>query len=462
MVTRCIVCDEPAGSREHVFPAAFGGRRMNKGIYCETHNKGLGHHVNELLKVLSYFNASLGVRSDHHVVPKPHLIETPEGERYQLLEDNIQIAPPRPLTETPELIGREATLAFSTIAQRDKWITQQKALGFEFTSVAQGPSRTEYFTTPFRQHFEFGSEPFRRAIAYLALTHLAHYFPDVARQEGLSSFIKCIMGEEVVGHRVWWVDPALVSIPTSKSFQSVHSVVISPSEETGRVTALITFFGHLCLGVDLGATNIGYKEIITTLIDPLSERAGPEKDILVIREESTLNLPSPDDGKVYISQVVNGKRENPVAQILTSLQKRHLNALAHRLLPQLKSTHGKAKHEQWDVVQKLIDEQGQRILNLLARGITMVLEEGIPLPAPMLAALENAIVEDPDSAHGLAEKTMHYLSLAKAAVTQEIIRHLDEGTLDEEKLILLLADGPGIATITKPVMHEVINSTPLR
>ncbi|MGN2436455.1 hypothetical protein [Pseudomonas syringae] len=63
------MCGNPAGSREHVFPAAFGGRRKNKGIYCEDHNEGLGHHVKELMKALSYFNASLGVRSDHYDAP---------------------------------------------------------------------------------------------------------------------------------------------------------------------------------------------------------------------------------------------------------------------------------------------------------------------------------------------------------------------------------------------------------
>lgn len=461
MAAQCIVCDSPAGSREHVFPAALGGRRMNKGIYCEKHNGELGHHVTELLKALSYFNASLGVRSDHHKIPKPHLIETPEGDRYQLLEDSIELAPPRSLTETPELLGKEATLAFASIQQRDQWIAQQKARGFEFKSATTGPSKTEYFTTPLKQRFEFGSEAFRRAIAYLALTHLAHYFPSIARRNDLSSIIQYVRGEEEVEDRVWWIDPTSVTVPTNDSFQSMHSVVISLSEATGKVTALVTLFGYLCLGVYLGTTNIDKDKSITTLIDPLSEHAAPEKDILKISQESSLELPPKEDSKIWLSKVVSGEVDNPVAQILTSHHKKHLSALVSRLLPLLKSTKNKDKAEQLSLIKELVDEQGQRILNQLTKGLELLAAES-ELPANVRAAFESAIAEDPNSDYGLANKSMHYLSLAKAAVTNEIIRHLDEDTLDEENLALLLSDGPGIALVTQAVTAEIIYSLPLR
>lgn len=434
---------------------------MNKGIYCEKHNGELGHHVTELLKTLSYFNASLGVRSDHRKIPKPHLIETAEGDRYQLLEDSIELAPPRALTETPELLGKEATLAFASIPQRDKWIAQQKAQGFEFKSAIAGPSKIEYFTTPFKQHFEFGSEAFRRAIAYLALTHLAHYFPNIVRRNDLSSIIRCVMGEEEVEDRVWWIDPGSVTVPTNDSFQSMHSVVISLSEKTGEVTALVTLFGYLCLGVYLGTTDIDKNKSMTTLIDPLSEHAAPEKDIFEISQDSSLVLPSPTDGKSWLSKVINGEVDNPVVKILNTHFERHFNALANRLLPLLISTKDKDKDDQLNLVKGLVDEQGQRILNQLSKGLNLI-SSGAELPANVRAAFESAIEEDPSSDYGLANKSMHYLSLAKAAVTNEIIRHLDEDTLDKENLILLLADGPGIALVTQAVTAEIINSAPLR
>jgi hypothetical protein len=40
MPKTCIICGKRAGSHEHTFPAALGGRRTNKGSYCGLHNNG--------------------------------------------------------------------------------------------------------------------------------------------------------------------------------------------------------------------------------------------------------------------------------------------------------------------------------------------------------------------------------------------------------------------------------------
>ena len=40
MLKQCIICGNCAGSREHLFPAALGGRRICNSIYCNIHNQG--------------------------------------------------------------------------------------------------------------------------------------------------------------------------------------------------------------------------------------------------------------------------------------------------------------------------------------------------------------------------------------------------------------------------------------
>lgn len=459
MATICIMCDKPAGSREHVFPAAFGGRRMNKGIYCDEHNRGLGHHVAELLKVLGYFNASLGVRSDHYDEPKPHVLGLPEGQRYQLLLDNIEVAPPPPLSQTPELIGKKTTLAFSSVSQKDRWMTEQRKKGYQFLSAEVGEARTEYFSTPLHQHFEFGSEPFRAAVAYVALTLLAHHYPDLVRDDSLSSIRRCVLAEEPVGDRVWWVDPSRISIPADSSFQNAHSVMIDISRNGGNVTGVVSFFNHLCLAVDLGVVTPGTAQRLTILIDPLAQRPGRNKDVLEIRDDEPLDVPSLAEGRAYLQQVVSKQRPNPVQEILTELRDKHMRVLVHSLLPRLMAASETNSAERLHLVRTIVDEQGQRILNLLTHGIEMMLKELSGLPASTQAALKEAIVEDASTKHGLADKSMGYLTLAKAAVTAELIRLLSAGSLDEEALTLLFGDGLGIATATKPVVNSLIRST---
>lgn len=462
MALDCIMCGNPAGSREHVFPAAFGGRRKNKGIYCDDHNKGLGHHVKELMKALSYFNATLGVRSDHHDAPQPHQITQLNGQRLQALHDNIQVAPPPPLSHTPAILGKEAVLAFASISQRDRWITEQKKKGFEFLSAVTGESRTEYFPTAISQRLEFGSDEFRCALAYVALTLLSHYFPDVSRHRALSSIKKCVLGEALIGERVWWVDPSRVTVLGDSSFPHVHSVVIEVSGATGRATALITLFKHLCLAVNLGVLPPGAEKRITVLIDPLAQSARPNKDVLEISGGSLLTLPTPEEGRKYLQQMVNQERPNPASEILREHRDIHMARLVEDILPRFLAAQEMSTAERLHHVRAIVDEQGQRILNLVTRGINMVVEEELDLPTPVVEALKLAIVEDSSTKHGMADRSMGYLILAKCAVMTEAIRQLDAGTMNGDTLQQLFGDGLGIATATKPVTTAVIKTTRLR
>ncbi|MNM31874.1 hypothetical protein D3C81_424590 [compost metagenome] len=462
MALDCIMCGNPAGSREHVFPAAFGGRRKNKGIYCDAHNEGLGHHVKALMKALSYFNASLGVRSDHYDAPQPHQIALQNGQRFQALNDNIEVAPPPPLSQTPEILGKETVLAFASIPQRDRWITEQKKQGFEFLSAVPGESRTEYFATGMKQRLEFGSDAFRCALAYVALTLLSHYFPEVSRLAELSSIKKSILGEEPIGDRVWWVDPSRVTVLSDTDFPHVHSVVIEISGETGQAFGLITLFKHLCLAVDLGVLPEAGERRITILINPLAQRAEFCKDVLEIPGGSPLNVPQREDGRKYLQQVINQERPNPAVEILREHREIHMARLVDDLLPRLLAAQAMNAAERLHHVRMIVDEQGQRILNLLKRGIEMMLEKPLGLPPPIIDALKQAIVEDSSTKHGMADRSMGYLILAKAAVMAEAIRHLNAGTMNADTLQRLFGDGLGIAIATKPVTTAVIEFTDLR
>ena len=65
MANTYIVCGQAAGSGEHVFPAALGGRRINKNIYCTTHDNSYSSLVADLANQVDVLNAQLGVVPDH-------------------------------------------------------------------------------------------------------------------------------------------------------------------------------------------------------------------------------------------------------------------------------------------------------------------------------------------------------------------------------------------------------------
>ena len=91
----CIICGGATGSREHVFPAALGGRRVNKGIYCGTHNNGFSPLAAILSSQLTAVNALLGVRPDHSDEPRQLTAINPsDGQAYLLPALNVELASP--------------------------------------------------------------------------------------------------------------------------------------------------------------------------------------------------------------------------------------------------------------------------------------------------------------------------------------------------------------------------------
>ena len=130
----CIICGQRAGSREHIFPAALGCRRTNKGIDCGPHNRGFSHLAKIITQQLKSINALLAVRPDHEDSAEPLDYTSPEGERLVIFDGIVKRA------------------------------TSGK------TDSERGP----------HVQLTLGGPDGLRSIAYIALTFFAHHFQDYA------------------------------------------------------------------------------------------------------------------------------------------------------------------------------------------------------------------------------------------------------------------------------------------
>ena len=191
MFKTCIICGSRAGSGEHIFPAAFGGRRTNKGIYCGSHNEAFGRYVSAPLSSLDIVNAAIGVVPDRHDEVRPAPADSADGEQFLVSMGSVKIAPPRPLKETPELVGKEVVLTFADQGQAAKWIANQKKAGFDVKVGAFGPVQSRIITKSLRANRVLGSEVSGATTARFT-THIDPLAPhppnDIAelREEGLS------------------------------------------------------------------------------------------------------------------------------------------------------------------------------------------------------------------------------------------------------------------------------------
>ena len=182
------MCNKAAGSHEHVFPAAIGGRRTNKGIYCTLHNNSFGRHVAELQKQLSMLNAILKVRPDRHDEPSSCVFTDKDGDNLSIVGQNIQTAAPPPIEYLHPEPGDKICLKFNSMDQAEHWMEAQKKPGWALSVTNSSELQRHYFAGPIQVQLAFGGKKALQAVGYLALTFFAQYFPAEARQQGLDHF----------------------------------------------------------------------------------------------------------------------------------------------------------------------------------------------------------------------------------------------------------------------------------
>ncbi|WP_257248704.1 HNH endonuclease [Burkholderia cepacia] len=443
MAKTCIICDERADSREHVFPASFGGRRTNNGIYCQKHNNEFGRHVSALLKGLDIVNALVGVIPDRHEEVRPAIVTAASGDRYLVSKDRAMLAPPPPLTETPELVGKEVTLAFADRAQAEEWGERQRAAGYKVDFVGVGPVQSRFFPEPMHAKRVIGDEDFMRAVLYLALTFLAHRFPALARSTYLAGAREAVERDLPTEHQVWWEPPELLNQLPPNPYTYGNTVAISVNAETGKVTALVSFYGEILFGVDLGTHTGESTVLVTTHIDPLAPK--PPHDLQEFRADGRyLVLGSPESGKQYLTDLRNGVA--PVfCETLSSASDTELAAASKTLLPEFLATKVLSPHERADAIFRLLSTQQQRILNLLRGGIEGFAKSTPELPTAVHEALRILVKPDPGASRGMSRECEIALHVATAAMTDAVRQHVDANTLDLDSLVGLLGGGPGVA-----------------
>lgn len=219
----CIICGSAANSREHIFPAALGGMRVNRGIYCEAHNNGFSGLAEVLSQQFGIWNALLGVR-DRERRPRVLNVATSTG-------DEVVVS----------------------------------AAGVRRTTPAADPEGG------INIHHGFGGPEGLAAIGYVALTFFAHHLGDAARQDGLAP-IKAFIQEQSENLFVWWESAITTQGLPANPFAFGHTIILTTSADTGEARALVSLFQTLTFGIALGHVIDAVDHTVTVFIDPHADR----------------------------------------------------------------------------------------------------------------------------------------------------------------------------------------------
>lgn len=410
MPRTCIICGAPANSREHIFPAALGGRRTNRGIYCEAHNNGFSGLAGVLTRQFGPLNAQLGVR-DRDRRPRVVNLTTRAGD-----ELTISVGQVRRANTSP--VDPDAGIQFDQ---------------------------------------NFGGPDGLAALGYVALTFFAHHFGDAARQDGVAP-IKAFIQGQAANEFVWWESEATACDLPANPFAFGHTLILTTAEDTGEARAIISLFQAFTYGVDLGYVAGATSRTITVFIDPHADREPAD-----IQERASdvveISIQKPEPMYAHLERMVfQGHGQDRIQGLQNRIARWVFNTEMEPVLLGLNAVRDLPVNERIRAIQPLVEEQEPRIYRLMCHAVRRLREHTATQPdmEPIVSAMA-VQVELNAQRSALSEEAEIFFARVVAAFIRELSHKLGAEPLDMDYLWDLFSGGQG-AHLAAQTMIEAIRA----
>ncbi|WP_044489857.1 hypothetical protein [Enterobacter sp. R4-368] len=489
MLKTCIICGKAAGSGEHVFPAALGGRRVNRGIYCSSHDNSYSDLVSEIAGQLDFINAYLGVKPDHSKRPKAaYAVHSLTGETVSFTSEDVRFTEPRIISRRHAGEYEETLMVFPDRQSAKRYITEQEASGCQFQPLSR-PTEIPYIIDELSHHRSFGGACGLGAIAYIAQTYFAQEFPDIARTKSLSDFIHYTQAiariatlgggepqpnesEKLIQARhdldaalkafegkepVWW-DFTPTADDRPNHFEFGHRVTVGVDSTDGQIYGRVSLFSVLMFSVCFGTAPKGsLTQEVSFDINPLAEHT-PHDCVKSIVYSASGRVFVPDNPTEKLEEAISsGKQKLLFDNLFQRLEEHQLRKLSRSINADLARCSTMSKFEARNLIDEVLSRQKQAIWRLVISVIgglkTKMVNDGQESIAPLL---DQMIASDVHSASGLTPLAEAFLSLAHAALLTQMEQDSAAGVLNEERIAELMGKGPGLYVVGKMVLSPLI------
>lgn len=461
----CIICGKKAGSREHVFPGAVGGRRTDKGIYCDGHNKAFAPLAEVLTAQLEHFNAPLGVVSDHTKrVRTVAMTDVATGLAVTMNNAVSRLAAPR--FSTPYTPGEAfaGDIHFNSMDEAQAWAAAQRAKGMRVEYGEATPPRPLMLSGA-RGTIDLGGPEAFRAVGYVGQTFLAHLYPEAARAPGLSEFKAWTLkgdGDD----RVWWVfdETADLDGPTmpdratqTRPFAFAHRILVGVDRE-GFAYARVSFFSSLHFAMVFGRVE-GVPETSTVVeIDPLAPAAPADRrtERFAVAKKP---VERPEDlNASFMENVRSGRAVKAIDALLKRIAARDIALAVAALQTRLTDVAALSPSAREARFVGIVEAQLQRYWSIANIALREFIAEGDMRPFRAAGIRLDALVEPdltrPDGLTAIASAGLERVRLAMIARFDAVYA---ENGLDESGLTDLLIGGETRSAILKAMMQPVLD-----
>lgn len=461
MERTCIICGVAANSREHVFPAALGGRRTNKGIYCDTHNGDYSELANIIANQMRFFNSQIGVVGDHQKSTgevKPVLLIDPATKAEMWLTNtSTAYAEPRIVSATSHSKGGSTIeIAANSPEQLEAYVAKLQKKGLNVRIESKGTPGIYYPGTLEGRLDLGGTDTGLRAIAYIAQTFLAHAFPELARLPELAPIKEYTLNNSGKDF-AWWLNPYDEEHdPQRKRFS--HRVIVGHNADDNVIYARISLFGAFHYGVNLGVAATVSSRSVVFVIDPLAKH--PPQDLQKTEYDIAVGYsPKPKNLTKYLGDSIkNGEAKASVDALMRSIQDFQRENLAKKWLQELEETKPTDQETANLFFKRLVSVESGWVLRLIRhsrRNFSQAMSnfENGDIAKILRYYSENDEL-DPYSSDGLSDYGRMLLEISSAALVRKLIDDFFNGELDQDRMEMLLNGGQGLHTVCRVVLDE--------
>lgn len=406
----CIICGEPAGSREHIFPASLGGRRTSKQIYCGPHNHAFGSLAGIVAEQLKVINSLLSVRPDRAYAAVPLLKSTQGGRILEVTAGQVR-----------SVDSEEPT------AERDPI------------------------------SMSFGGSEGLRAITYIALTFFAHHFQDLVRSDNFEDVKAYIQGTDP-NTFAWWESPAFTDQLPENPFPFGHTIIVGTNAATGRAAAVVSLFGTLTYGIDLAGIAGVPDRKVTVFLDPHADH--PPDDIRESEATEPFILVKPEPMQEHLrASIQSGEGQKAMGTLFERIERWAFDRRMEPLIARLNSVRGDSKL----LIESILTEFASdarpvfRLMEFVARDFgARATESRKPIELAMSATLNLLVALDPSRVSGLSEAAETILAEAVGELVKALTMEIVKAPATPDLLWRLLSSGEGAGIVGKVMFDSLL------
>ncbi|UVA77141.1 HNH endonuclease [Pandoraea commovens] len=477
MAATCIVCGEPAGSKEHLWPAVLGGRVTARRIYCQTHNRRYGALVAQLGERLLPFNGMLGVvpDNDKHKRRTPMKVPVPGSDATVDMSDHGTHKRDRQGIDFSDPV---ALLAHRRAAQGE----------------ADGPWPPAYILPATgKGYFSLGDRWTLAGATYIAQTLFASAFPNLVRTDPMQP---CIAYTAAVAELLFamqearkdfGLDPTVISVEAlgevmhdasvtgaiagvhqamdaldGRAFQGWvwspmtphpedefglwHRVVVGIDGTDGLMFGRVRFFGEFELAMVFGWAPAHASGQVTYHINPLTTTA---KGSMAIERSATPSDRPPMTGRKLLDMPREANQQHFNAALDSLSRKREAYLVAY-VASQWAERFALAQHERevsalaWAMLNQQIQFANIHLCNVVQTRLASM----APTESPEMARRLSQLIERDDTrAAGVSEVCETALWHIADALRTSTVQTWRLGHLDRRGVSYLLNGELGRITV---------------